>query len=173
MSPIAGKLSVTTASLIAAIAAGACQAKEPGGLRLIYAEPFGIVFMEDAPLDRARPGAPVEVRTWSFFDEPERPGRGPGWNTRITLARVDCQTRTLSPLHHQVFQGDVLVNEVTPPFRMQPPNGPEKAAVLTWVCDPEEEPIEIVVDDLAAARDWADAAWPTMNPDHPARRDTP
>lgn len=170
---IAGRLCATASLLTATLATGACAAEEPGGLRLISADAFGITFMEDAPLDRARPNAPVEVQTWSFFDEPERPGRGPGWNTRITRARIDCQAGTMSPLHHTVFQDDTLVEEVTPEFRMRPPIGEDKAAVMTWVCNPEEEPQETVVRDLAAARQWARTAWPTLNPDHPARQNRP
>lgn len=170
MTGITGRLCVGMALLTAALATGACEAQEqPRGLRLISADAFGITFMEDAPLDRARPGGPVEVHTWSFFDEPRRPGRGRGWNTRITRARIDCEAGTMSALHHTVYQDETLVDEVTPEFRMRPPIGEDKEAVMNWVCNPEEEPHETVVRDLAAARQWARTAWPTLNPDHPQR----
>jgi len=170
MSLITGRLSAAAAVLAALLATGACRAGEPDGLRLVHADAFGITFMEDAPLDHVRPNAPVEVLTWSFFDEPDRPGRGPGWNTRITRARVDCQAGTMSPLHHKVFQDETLIEEVTPTYRMRAPIGEDKAAVMAWVCNPDHEPLETVVDDLASARLWAQAAWPTLNPDHPARQ---
>ncbi len=162
MAVFPGRLCVIAALLVAALPTGACGASETGGLRLVHADEFSILFMEDASPGRARPGGPVEVQTWTFFGEPDRPGRGPGWDTRISRVRVDCQAGMMSPLNHRVFQGETPVDDVTPPYRMQAPTGPEKTATLAWVCEPDRMPTETVVNDLAAARLWADAAWPTL-----------
>lgn len=153
---------VTAALLAIALSTGACRADASEGLRLVHADEFSIVFMDEVRSGRAHSGTPIEMETWTFFDEPDRPGRGPGWNTRISRIRIDCDAAMLASLNHQVFMDETLVDEVVPPYRMHAPIGPEEASVLAWACDLDRTPLDTVVRDLSAARLWANAAWPTL-----------
>lgn len=152
------------AVLMTALPVGAC-AREPDNLRLVHADAFSILFLPDAGAHRQRLDTPAQVRTITFFETPTQLGQGSEWDTRISVVRVDCDTGTIGNLRHQTLLGEVVVGEVTPPFRMRKPNGPEQAAVLTYLCQPDAETSQIIAADMAEARVWAMAAYAAM-PDH-------
>lgn len=151
----------TLAALIAGLSATGAAA-EPGDLRLVHQDEFSIVFMRDVGPDGAPSDGTTEVTTWAFFDKSGRLTRAWGWDGRISRVRVDCDAGHMAALHHQTFVDLEPATEVTPPYRMGPPIGVEKAAVLNQVCNPEAAASGTTVADFAAARAWADQAYLDM-----------
>tara|TARA_R110002167_G_scaffold15735_7_gene62558 strand:- start:531 stop:1445 length:915 start_codon:yes stop_codon:yes gene_type:complete len=151
----------TLAVLMAGLPAdGAAMA--PSDLRLVHQDEFSIVFMRDTDADGTRSDGPTEVMTWAFFDKSARLTRAWGWDGRISRVRIDCDAGQMAALHHQTFVDLEPVEEVTPPYRMGPPIGVEKAAVLNQVCRPQAAASVTTVADFAAARAWADSAYLDM-----------
>ncbi len=134
----------------------------PDDLRLVHQDEFSIVFMRGSAAGLAPADGPTEVTTWAFFDKSARLTRAWGWDGRISRMRIDCDAGHMAALHHQIFVDLEPVSEVTPPYRMGPPIGVEKAAVLNQVCNPEAAASATIVTDFAAARAWADNAYLEM-----------
>lgn len=152
---------------VAAIVTGAADGS--GGpadagerLRLVHADEFSIVFMPEQHTTQGPPAMPVEVRTVTIFETPALLGQVSEWDVRISQTRIDCQAGLIGDRAHRIFLGETPVDETTPPFRMQRPNGPEKRAVLAHACGAEPAPGEVLVDDIPAARVWAAEAYLKM-----------
>lgn len=100
--------------------------------------------------------------TWTLFDKSGRLTRAWGWDGRISRLRIDCGAGHMAALHHQTFVDLEPATEVTPAYRMGPPIGVEKVAVLNHVCSSETDASAITVPDFAAARTWSDQAYLEM-----------
>lgn len=160
-------LSVLAASLIAALAPQVAKTQAPERLRLVHADAYSIIFMRDHAGNEGRPSQPFDIRTFTFFETPLLLGQVSEWDVRVSETRVDCQTGLLSDVRHQIFLNETPVDETTPPFRMQRPNGPAKAAIFAYACRSETVASDTLVDDLTAARIWATDAYQRMKTARP------
>ncbi len=144
---------------VLAMLASPSAAQQGGPLRLVFSDPYAVVFM--APEDSARPAStdPVDVTHWTFFDRADRLTSSWGWNTRVSRERIDCGTQRMAPLHHQAFLDGDAVSESRPQNAMAAPIGADKAAILAYVCAGEAATPEVVVGSVADARAWADTAY--------------
>ena len=149
---------------VAAIVTGAADGS--GGpadagerLRLVHADEFSIVFMPEQHAFPRAQASPFDVRTVTIFETPALLGQVSEWDVRISQTRIDCQAGLIGDRAHRIFLGETPVDETTPPFRMQRPNGPEKTAILAYACHRTPASSEILVDDIAAARVWAADAY--------------
>ncbi|MGA0546153.1 hypothetical protein ACO2Q1_12840 [Brevundimonas sp. VNH65] len=150
--------------LSAAIIAGAADSPSATSeadeqLRLVHADEFSIVFMPEQHAFPRMQASPVDVRTVTIFETPALLGQVSEWDVRISETRIDCQAGLIGDRAHRIFLGETPVDETTPPFRMQRPNGPEKAAILAYACHPTPASADILVDDIPAARAWAADAY--------------
>lgn len=139
-------------------------------LKLVHADEFSIVFMRDYGAATPERADPYEIETIAFFEKPDLLGQISEWDTRISKTRVNCATGVLGDIRHRIFLGAELVDETSPPFAMRAPNGPEKAAVLSFACRTEEPQGSVVAPDINAARQWAIEAYRGMNVSQGASR---
>lgn len=144
---------------IFAVLSSPSAAQEIVPLRLVFSDPYSVVFMSAEDAARSAPLGPVEVTHWTFFDRADRLTASWGWNTRVSRERIDCQTRRMAALHHQTYLDGEAVSESRPQNTMGAPIGADKAAVLAYVCAGDAATPEVVVDDYVDARAWADRAY--------------
>lgn len=161
--------SILVVAAIVTGAAGSLAVRTEAGerLQLVHADEFSIVFMPEQHTTQGPPAMPVEVRSVTVFETPVRLGQVSEWDVRISETRIDCQAGLIGDRRHKIFLGETPVDETVPPFRMQRPNGPEKAAILAHVCDPEQVPPGLVFDGIGAARVWASQAYAKLKSDAP------
>ncbi len=144
---------------VLAVLAWPSSAQEGGQLRLVFSDPFAVVFIPLEYSARSASATPVVITHWTFFDRADRLSASWGWNTRVSRERIDCQTRRMSALHHQTFLDGAAVSESQPQNSMAAPIGADKLAILDYVCAGDAATPEVVVDDLIDARVWADRAY--------------
>lgn len=146
-------------AVVLAVLASPSAAQEGGPLRLVFSDPYAVVFMSPDDQAQSASTAPVEVNHWTFFDRADRLTASWGWNTRVSRERIDCQTRRMATLQHQTYLDGDAISESRPQNTMAAPIGADKAAILAYVCAGEATTLEVIVADVTSARAWADKAY--------------
>ncbi len=150
---------VALLAAILAMAASPSAAQQGGPLRLVFSDPYAVVFMSPEGSARSASTDAVEVTHWTFFDRADRLTASWGWNTRVSRERIDCGARRMAAVQHQTYLDGSPVSDSRPPVTMRAPVGADKAAILAYVCAGEAAMPEVIVKDVTDARAWADTAY--------------